>query len=243
MIIRSTPSFGHSRGFCLVALLGLALAGCGDDSGTGAAGAGPAGGGDVGGAGGGLPVCDAHAVEGVTSFSDETVAWGLVGVAGGRVMSGDLNGDGYADLLVHGFTPNVRETVGGAKLTYLLMNEADGDRRVFVDRTYESGFAVPADGSTTELKASHLAVLADVDNDGDLDIFSGTYSDEPPALPETPGDLDRSEIYLNDGGGSFSLLPDSGVAFDEPRRTSSGTFADVNRDGAIDLFVGVHYTA
>ncbi len=243
MIVRRTTSFGYRSVVCLLATFGLPVMGaCGDDSAAGGAGAGVAAGG-AGGAGGGAAVCDGHAVEGVATFSDNTVAWGLVGVAGGRVMSGDLNGDGYADLLVHSFTPNVRETLGGAKLTYLLMNEADGDKRAFVDRTYESGFAVPADGSTTELKASHLAVLADVDNDGDLDIFSGTYSDVPPAAPATPGDLDRSEIYLNDGAGNFTLLPDSGVAFEDPRRTSSGTFSDVNRDGVVDLFVGVHYSA
>ncbi len=159
-------------------------------------------------------------------------------------MSGDLNGDGYPDLILHGFTPNTREVIGGdVKLVYVLMNEpADGGGRTFVDRTYDSGYATPTDGSTTELKASHLAVLGDVDNDGDLDVFSGTYSDVP-AGEDTPGSLDRSEIYLNDGTGKLELLPGSGVAFDKERRTSSATFADVDKDGVLDLFVGVHYTA
>lgn len=228
----------------LVGVLGasvLQLVACSDDSASGGTGA------TGGGGGGGSPpeVCDSHAIEATPSFTDTTEGWGLGGVAGGRVMSGDVNGDGYPDLIVHGFTANARETIGeGTRLIYLLLNEpAEGGRRQFVDRTFESGFAAPADGSSTELKASHFAVLADVDNDGDLDVFSGTYSDLPLADPPSAADLDRSEIYLNDGAGAFTIVEASGVEFQNPLRTSSGTFTDVDHDGVVDLFVGVHYSA
>ncbi|HTJ84523.1 MAG TPA: CRTAC1 family protein [Polyangiaceae bacterium] len=217
----------------LAASVGLsAFSGCGDSGSTGTGGQGP-------------ETCDGHVPRGVLSFADKTEAWGLVGIAGGRVMSGDVDGDGYPDVFVHSFTPNVREQKGsGTHYLYLLKNEPkDGGGRHFVDRTYESGFAAPADGSTTELKSSQLAVLGDVDNDGDLDVFSGTYSDVPAADPPTPADLDRSEIYLNDGTGKFALVPESGVEFKTPRRTSSATFVDVDNSGTLDLFVGVHYTA
>jgi hypothetical protein len=230
--------FGRSFACALLlpALGAAGFAGCSDDAATGAG----------GGGGGGLTpeVCDGHVPRGTLSFEDTTPAWDLVGVAGGRVMSGDVNGDGYPDLFVHAFTPNVRETIGGeARYVRLLINEAkDSGGRHFVDRTYESGFARPADGSTTELKSSHLAVLGDVDNDGDLDVFSGTYTDQPAGTP-TPADLDRSEIYLNDGTGKFTLVPMSGVEFGGARRTSSATFVDVDNNGTLDLFVGVHYTA
>lgn len=189
-------------------------------------------------------VCDAHAVAGEASFTDTTEAWGLTGVTGARVMSGDVNGDGYPDLLVHALPPNVREIEGGDKHIYLLVNEADGAGRRFVDRTYESGFAAPKDGAEGELKSSHFAVLGDVDNDGDLDVFSGTYSEVPAdAAAPTPADLDRSEIYVNDGAGNFTLVPDSGVAFEDARRSSGATFTDFDRDGILDVFVGVHYSA
>lgn len=237
MVLRNTSRWCRSLG--ALSAIGLVTVGCGDETAAGGAGGG-------GGEGGGVvpEVCDGHAVQGESTFADRTSDWGLSAVAGGRVMSGDVNGDGYPDLLVHGFAPNVREVVGsGDKRIYLLINEAGGGGRTFVDRTYDSGFGVPADGSATELKSSHFAVLGDVDNDGDLDIFSGTYSDVPAASPATPADLDRSEIYLNDGSGNFSLLPDSGVAFETARRTSSGTFTDVDRNGTLDLFVGVHYSA
>lgn len=232
--LRASLRLGPSRSVVPAALLALVLSGCGDDSATS-------------GAGGSTPEpesCDGHAVGGPAQFSRQTERWGLVGVVGGRVSTGDVNGDGYPDLFVHGFAPNVREVKGGeARRVFLLMNEpAEGGGRRFVDRTYESGFAVPADGSTTELKSSHLAVLADVDNDGDLDVFSGTYSDAAAPTP-TPADLDRSEIYLNDGTGKFTRKEGSGVQFERARRTSSASFTDIDVDGVIDLFVGVHYSA
>ncbi len=238
MRLRSFTSLGF--GFFLG---GLALA-CGDDAATGAGGAGASG---TGGAGGTVEpeLCDGHASPTPLSFTDRTDAWGLAAVAGGRVMSGDLNGDGYPDLLVHTFASNTREVIAGPdRRLFLLMNEpAPGGGRTFVDRTHASGFARPADGSTTELKSSQLAVLGDVDGDGDTDIFSGTYSDAPAGSPPTPAEADRSEIYLNDGAGNFTLLPGSGVGFSGARRTSSATFTDVDLDGDLDLFVGVHYSA
>ncbi len=230
-------------------LLTGALA-CDDAEGTGGSGGDGAGGG-----GGPEPeVCDGHAVTTAPSFLDTTEAWGLVGVAGGRVTSGDLNGDGYPDLLVHNFyrgcspqpcTPPDRETLGdGARRTFLLMNEpSPSGGRMFVDRTFESGFATPADGAANQLRSAHLAVLGDVDDDGDTDIFSGTWSEPEVGDPPTPAETDRSEIYLNDGTGQFTRLPGSGVAFEKARHTSSATFADVDLNGTLDLFVGVHYTA
>ena len=44
----------------------------------------------------------------------------------------------------------------------------------FVDATAESGFLDSRDGPGPG-RLSNLAVFADVDNDGDLDIFDGAY--------------------------------------------------------------------
>lgn len=235
--MRSLFRFGTTL-LALLPLTALAVA-CGDSSSSGEGGSGG------GGEGGSEPEqCDGYDVQGETTFVDATSAWGLIGVAGIRVMSGDLNGDGYPDLIVHSLRANAREQIGEDKLVYVLMNEEAGDGgREFVDRTYDAGYAVPADGSTTELKSSQMAVLGDVDNDGDLDVFSGTYSDEPAAAEPTAAELDRSEIYRNEGDGTFTRVENSGVAFETPRRTSSATFTDFDGDGNLDLFVGVHYSA
>ncbi|MFN8549810.1 MAG: hypothetical protein U0263_32760 [Polyangiaceae bacterium] len=51
-----------------------------------------------------------------------------------------------------------------------------GSGRTFVDETVASGYGTPRDGAN-ELRAANLVVAADVDNDGDVDLFSGTYTD------------------------------------------------------------------
>jgi hypothetical protein len=153
-------------------------------------------------------VCDPRAA-GAPAFADATADWGLGAVVGNRLVSADLDGDGWPDLLVTAISSNRREVIGAPpKLVWALMNRPrpDGSGRTFIDATLESGLWRTRDGSTTELRAAHVHVAADVDNDGDLDVFSGTYVE--PTKPDTdPGD--RSEILLNDGAGRFTLAPRS----------------------------------
>ncbi len=192
------------------------------------------------------PACSA--TDAGTRFSDTTEAWNLgefgLAVTGNRLTAADLDGDGYPDLVVHAVTSNLRESVdGGRRLVWQLMNRPtpDGQRRQFVDETDNGLFAVRG-GSTTQRRSAQLAVFGDVDNDGDLDAFSGTYVD--PTKPETdPGD--RSEILLNDGTGRFTLAPPSATtpSASQLRPTTSAAFIDVDRDGRLDVFVGHWYEA
>lgn len=74
-----------------------------------------------------------------------------------------------------------------------------------------------------DMKRSNAAAFADVDNDGDLDLF--VTSEEG-----------SNRLFLNDGTGHFAdITPTSGLA-----STSGGmcaSFADVNNDGLPDLAV------
>ncbi|MHB8878468.1 MAG: FG-GAP repeat domain-containing protein, partial [Myxococcaceae bacterium] len=180
------------------------------------------------------------------AFRDATDDWNLgktgLAVVGNRIVAADLDGDGYPDLIVHAITSNLREKIGTPpKLVNVLMNRPrTGGGRRFVDATVESGLFQVRGGSTTELRSAHLAVAGDLDNDGDLDIFSGTYVD--PGKPATdPGD--RSEVMLNDGQGHFTLAPPSAARPLATQRwpTTGATFTDVDRDGRLDLFVGFFY--
>ena len=190
------------------------------------------------------PACDPHAVPGPATFVDATQAWNLGAVTGNRIVSSDLDGDGYPDLVIHAISSNARTTLGKPpQLVWALMNRPrPGGGRQFVDATVDSGLFQIRGGSTTQLRSAHLAAVADVDNDGDLDVFSGTYVD--PTNPATdPGD--RSELLLNDGTGHFTLAPPSAPhpGASQLWPTTSATFVDADRDGVVDLFVGFWYAA
>jgi hypothetical protein len=185
-------------------------------------------------------------------FVDRTDAWGIgrsgLAVDGNRIVSADLDGDGYPELVVHALHGNAREVIGSVNdagvhqhtLRVLMNRPKAGGGRELVDATLPSKVGQTRDGSTTELRSAHFAVAADVDNDGDTDLFSATYVDPTSTVPDTG---DRSEILLNDGHGVFALAPKSDVSPgpQDQWTTSGATFTDVDRDGRVDLFVGFWY--
>lgn len=186
------------------------------------------------------------ATDGGTRFIDATDAWNLgangLKLTGNRLTVADLDGDGYPDLVVHAVSSNARQSLdGGKRLVWQLMNRPDGQFRRFVDESGNGLFDVLG-GSTTQYRSAQLAVFGDVDNDGDLDAFSGTYTD-PNRADTDPGD--RSEIMLNDGTGHFTIAQESATTPlpSELMPTTSAAFTDADRDGRLDVFVGNWYEA
>ena len=195
--------------------------------------------------------CDVHASS-ASQLVDRTDAWNLgqdggLAMTGNRIMAADLDGDGYPDLIIHAIYSNARSDVPlddggrGRRYEHVLMNRPrPGGGRMFVNATVASGvFQLPGDAGGA-LRSAQLAVAGDIDNDGDLDLFSGTNVD--PTSPATdPGD--RSQILLNDGAGHFTPAPPTdptpGAADLWP--TTGASFVDANRDGQLDLFVGFWY--
>ncbi len=158
-------------------------------------------------------------------------------VLGNRVVAADLDGDFYPDLVVHkGGSHNRDDPAGGVFERRILVNRAGSVSRTFEDFTVESNYGVIPE--TGELgRAAHLAVFADVDNDGDLDAFSGTFCDKN-SETKVP---DRSLILLNDGSGHFAPAPPGEVTPTEEWSTSSAAFVDFDRDGNVDLWTGNWY--
>ena len=104
----------------------------------------------------------------------------------------------------------------------------------FQDVTRASGLLLgrtPVGTNTAKnSRASQVVAFADVDNDGDLDAFSGTRPYDR-GVQEAP---QQAEILHNNGFGGFVL---SSTSLPAAMRPGGATFLDGNRDGFIDLFV------
>lgn len=192
------------------------------------------------------PSADASCLEDTTCirlyFTEESEKMNLKEkVLGIRLASLDLDNDNYPDLIVHRVNSNTRDDLTKTPPWYqkrLLLNRIK-ENRGFIDFTLESGYGQTRGDGSSLIRAANFAIGADVDNNGTLDLFSGTYTDlSPNANPKDPGD--RSEILLNDGEGHFVLAPPSDI-FREGATVTSATFTDFDRDGNIDLFVGAFY--
>jgi enediyne biosynthesis protein E4 len=121
----------------------------------------------------------------------------------------DLDGDGKVDLLVaNDSTPN-----------YLYLNKGDG---TFKDVSFLSGFAVNQDGRET---ASMGMAVGDYRNDGLIDLYIGTFSD------------DYKPLYRNEGKANYSeISPEMGIAESTyPFFTWSTEFLDYDNDGWKDV--------
>jgi len=173
---------------------------------------------------------------GTPVYVERTAEWGLAatGAQGTRLNIVDVDGDGWADLLVRrGGTQHDELGEGGARHTWLLRNVPGVG---FEDVTVASNLLATRQPHDPAIgRPNQVFAIADVDNDGDLDLYSGTDTGDPAvALGET------SELLLNDGAGRFVLGAEDGElrragALDTP---SSASFFDWDRDGLVDLWVG-----
>ena len=168
-------------------------------------------------------------------FVDVTEEAGLSGFPSFRISVADVNGDGYPDLLLH--QRSDWENSEWADRAYLLLN-VEGDTpgtRKFVDFTAESGIRAKRDGSSTG-HHSDGGIFADVDNDGDLDLFTLAYLHRA-----YHAESDTNDLYLNDGEGHFTLAPNSPFHQEPVWNTAAAVFVDWDLDGNIDLYIGNWY--
>ncbi len=162
------------------------------------------------------------------------------------VAVGDYDGDGFDDLYIVCYGPNI-----------LLRNESNGSgaraagtnrlRRRFLDVTAQAGVGDAHWGTS--------AAFGDIDNDGDLDLYVVNYLEfdvrNPPdrvgkvyrGVPVMAGPAGLTPqadvLYENRGNGTFAAITSkSGCVPKEPGYGLGVVILDFDRDGRCDIFVG-----
>ena len=131
---------------------------------------------------------------------------------GGGVAAGDYDGDGLVDLFV------VRGDIG----PNLLYRNLGGNR--FEDLAHEAGVAFTK--AADENHRHSGPAFADMDGDGDLDLFVGGLEHDPAFL------------FRNNGDGTFSdVTAGSGIDAMASQYTLSAAFGDYDLDGDLDMFL------
>ncbi len=149
---------------------------------------------------------------GILSFSDESVARLGARVSNAKmVISGDVNGDGWPDLLY----ANAFDT----DTPFLYINQGAANPGFF---TMESATR----GLTTAL-SSGGAQFADVDDDGDLDLLiNNGYL----------GQSRKPKLYLNDGAGFFTENVAALAAAVTKQAQMDVQLVDLDSDWDLDFF-------
>jgi hypothetical protein len=160
------------------------------------------------------------------AFRDVTEEAGLLphvgGIRGHAAGWGDADGDGWLDLYVGTFHNQ------GSKPN--LFYKSDGAGKFRPD-TQES-LAVSTRASA--------ALFADLDNDGDLDLYVSSMPSGKGGKPANPDGkpLLGCTLFRNDGGGKFSNVSEGNGACPPAFGGRSATVLDFDGDGLLDLLVG-----
>lgn len=156
--------------------------------------------------------------------ADNTLTVPVSSRMGFSVGGGDVNGDGFADVLVGAPSFNGGLAEEGAALVYL------GGAR---------GLDAGGDGTVSSPQGSaqvgHSVASGDVNGDGYSDLVVGAFGFDRPNFTNAGAVF----IYFGNGGG-FNTVADAQLGIDqaETRFGSSVAVGDVNGDGIADVLVG-----
>ena len=131
----------------------------------------------------------------------------------------DANNDSYPDLYV----------VSGG-------NEYTDGNPLLADKLYindgKGNFSLSVNALPKIFTNKSCVAVADIDKDGDNDLFIGTLANaQAYGLPQT------SYLLLNDGKGNFTVAAAGTIALKNIGIVTTASFTDINKDGWQDLVV------
>jgi len=134
---------------------------------------------------------------------------------GPALASGDIDGNGLDDIIVGG---------SGDHTASILLQQANGQfTRTQIPMPFGKDIYRPENLGT---------LLFDADNDGDLDVYFASGSNQFPADSKNYQDW----LFINDGKGNFSV--DTTAIPANYTSKSCVKAADIDGDGDLDLFIG-----
>ncbi len=141
-----------------------------------------------------------------------------------HLTAADVDGDGDLDVLATGFRGR-----HSRRERFNLFDSEDGERDLLFINEGGLRFAEQGEGrGLTARRWSYAALFHDFDGDGDADLYTTTV--HGPNL-----------LAINDGSGHFEQVTRAGLT--ENGRASGVTLADLDGDGALDLFVSNPWAA
>ena len=160
-------------------------------------------------------------------FQDVSAAAGIIHLrtrCWGNPVWGDINNDGYLDLIISVHTLSY---MGGPATPFVYLNNKDG---TFSDIRATSGLKKQKPDDLDWLAFS----LGDYDGDGKLDFFAA----EPPYQSKRRSDIPtRSLLFKGNGDGTFHYTSDVAGLETSRKYAEAGFWVDYDNDGKLDLFV------
>jgi len=175
-----------------------------------------------------LYICMGPDDEGIMQYEDQAQQWGILGPRmGAGVSVADYDGNGYLDLYV---TAQGKEAMMGPGFHRLYKNLGPDALGQF--RFEEVADQVGVRFTTPTNPDGYSSSWADIDLDGDLDLFVGGWT----------ANAGGNKLFQNNGDGTFSDITESAIDIDLLETHGfTPRFADVTGNGAPDLLIAADY--